>query len=103
MENSPPAAELKIGFNGRRLPITPAEAVKYYGNRLTDYEKTEIEKYPEIWYMGLDACKIHGEDFDDDNGSYNKVGCLKKIFRVFFELICRFCMTTYRIDMKSSK
>lgn len=73
VENSPPAAELKIGFNGRRLPITPAEAIKYFGNRLTDYEKTEIEKYPEIWYVGLDACKIHGEDFDDDNGSYNKV------------------------------
>lgn len=49
------------------------EAIKYYGNRLTEYEKMEIEKYPEIWYLGLDACKIHGEDFDDDNGSYNKV------------------------------
>lgn len=39
-----------------------------------------MEKYPEIWYLGLDACKIHGEEglsqnggYDDDNGSYNKV------------------------------
>lgn len=54
--------------------------MKYYGNRLTDYERTEIEKYPEVWYLGLDACKIHGEEgplqnggYDDDNGSYNKV------------------------------
>lgn len=54
--------------------LLSTEALKYYGNRLTDYEKTEIEKYPEIWYLGLDACKIHGEDFDDDYGSYHKVG-----------------------------
>lgn len=51
-----------------------------YGNRLTEYEKTEIEKYSKIWYLGLDACKIHGEQggsqnggYDDDSGSYNKV------------------------------
>lgn len=57
-----------------------AEALRLYGNRLTEYEKTELEKYPKIWYLGLDACKIHGEHggsqnggFDDDSGSYNKV------------------------------
>ncbi|KRT80329.1 phosphotransferase, partial [Oryctes borbonicus] len=62
------------------LPLTPSEALRLYGNRLTEYEKTEIEKYPKIWYLGLDACKIHGEHggsqnggFDDDSGSYNKV------------------------------
>ncbi|KAI4466147.1 dual specificity protein kinase [Holotrichia oblita] len=56
------------------------KALRLYGNRLTEYEKTEIEKYPKIWYLGLDACKIHGEHggsqnggFDDDSGSYNKV------------------------------
>lgn len=47
---------------------------------MTEYERTEIEKYREIWYLGLDACKIHGEEglsqnggYDDENGSYNKV------------------------------
>jgi len=51
-----------------------AEAIKHYGYRLTDYEKQEIEKYPEIWYLGLDSCKKVTEDcFDDENGSYNKV------------------------------
>ncbi|KAK9692633.1 Protein kinase domain [Popillia japonica] len=62
------------------LPLTPSEALRLYGNRLTEYEKTELEKYPKIWYLGLDACKIHGEHggsqnggFDDDSGSYNKV------------------------------
>ena len=54
----------------------PTEALKYYGSRLTEYEKSEIEKYSEIWYLGLDACKIHGEDFDDDYGSYHKVNII---------------------------
>ncbi|XP_046612813.1 uncharacterized protein LOC124301596 [Neodiprion virginianus] len=65
---------------GRRLPMTPQEAVKYYGTRMTEFERAEIEKYSEIWYLGLEACKIHGEEgasqnggYDDDNGSYNKV------------------------------
>lgn len=47
---------------------------------MTDYEKQEIEKYSEIWYLGLDACKINAKPgtvlncgYDDDNGSYNKV------------------------------
>lgn len=62
------------------LPLTPSEAVRLYGSRLTEYERNEIEKYSKIWYLGLDACKIHGEHggsqnggFDDDSGSYNKV------------------------------
>jgi len=39
-----------------------------------------MECYPEIWYVGQDAAKIHGEEgaphnggYDDENGSYNKV------------------------------
>ncbi|PSN42817.1 Dual specificity tyrosine-phosphorylation-regulated kinase 2 [Blattella germanica] len=67
----------RLDPHGRRLPLTPAEALKYYGSRLTEYERIEVEEYPEIWYLGLDACKIHGDPqnggFDDDNGSYNKV------------------------------
>jgi dual specificity tyrosine-phosphorylation-regulated kinase 2/3/4 len=42
-----------------------------------------VEVYPEIWYLGLDACKIHGDphngEFDDDNGSYNKVNNTRTI------------------------
>lgn len=47
---------------------------------MTDYEKVEIEKYSEIWYLGLDAFKINGKPgtilncgYDDENGSYNKI------------------------------
>lgn len=56
------------------------EAVRLHGSRLTDYERQEVEKYPEIWFLGLDACKINAKPgtalnsgYDDDNGSYNKV------------------------------
>ncbi|CAB0028954.1 unnamed protein product [Trichogramma brassicae] len=66
--------------SGKRYPMTPEQAMKYYGSKLTEFERTEIEKYSEIWYLGLSACKIHGEEgaaqnggYDDDNGSYNKV------------------------------
>lgn len=57
-----------------------AEALRLHGSRLTDYERQEIDKYPEIWFLGLDACKINAKPgtalnsgYDDDNGSYNKV------------------------------
>lgn len=60
--------------------MTAPEALKYYGSRLTEFERNEIEKYSEIWYLGLSATKIHGEEgssqnggYDDENGSYNKV------------------------------
>lgn len=66
--------------HGRLLPLTPHEAIKYYGSRLSEYERSEIQDYDEIWYLGLDACKIHGNEslsqnsgFDDDNGSYYKI------------------------------
>lgn len=60
------------------------EVLKQYGSRLSDYERQEIEKYPEVWYLGLDSCKINAKPgtplncgYDDDNGSYNKVSLLK--------------------------
>lgn len=56
------------------------EALRLYGSRLTAYERLEMEHYPEIWFLGLDARKIHGEEgapqnggYDDENGSYHKV------------------------------
>ncbi|XP_046686045.1 dual specificity tyrosine-phosphorylation-regulated kinase 2-like [Homalodisca vitripennis] len=78
--NSASPSPQRLDPHGRRLPLSPAEALKYYGCRLSEFERAELEKYPEIWYLGLDACKIHGEEglsqnggYDDDNGSYNKV------------------------------
>ncbi|XP_034943160.1 LOW QUALITY PROTEIN: cyclin-dependent kinase 13-like [Chelonus insularis] len=77
--HDPLNTSVHIDAYGRRLPMTPQEATKYYGSRLTEYERTEIEKYSEIWYLGLSACKIHGEEgaensgYDDDTGSYHKI------------------------------
>lgn len=68
-----------------------AEAVRLHGSRLTDYERQEIDKYQEIWFLGLDACKINAKPgtalnsgYDDDNGSYNKVNFIASliIYRV---------------------
>lgn len=57
-----------------------SEALKYYGRRLTEFERQEIQEYAEVWYLGLGVCKINGVEgltqnggYDDDNGSYNKV------------------------------
>lgn len=51
-----------------------------HGSRLSEYERQEIEKYPEIWFLGLESCKVNAKPgtsvncgYDDDNGSYNKV------------------------------
>ncbi|XP_053606867.1 dual specificity tyrosine-phosphorylation-regulated kinase 2 isoform X1 [Plodia interpunctella] len=62
-----------------RRPFYTSEALKLYGDRLTEWERNEIRKYPEIWFLGLDANKIQAKSnlpnncgFDDDNGSYNK-------------------------------
>lgn len=56
------------------------EALRLHGSRLSDYERIEIDKYQEIYFLGLDACKINAKPgtalnsgYDDDNGSYNKV------------------------------
>lgn len=56
------------------------EALNLYRSQLTEYERQEIDKYPEIWYLGLESCKINAKPgttlncgYDDDNGSYNKV------------------------------
>ncbi|GBM55215.1 Dual specificity tyrosine-phosphorylation-regulated kinase 2 [Araneus ventricosus] len=79
-ENSHPAA--RYDPYGRRLPLLPDEVLKYYGSRLNAFERNELQsgEYPEIWYLGLEATKIEGEEgaphnhgYDDDNGSYIKV------------------------------
>ncbi|XP_059617557.1 dual specificity tyrosine-phosphorylation-regulated kinase 2 isoform X2 [Phlebotomus argentipes] len=64
----------------KSIPMTPSEVLELYNSRLTEYERQEVEKYPEIWYLGLDACKINAKPgtalncgYDYDNGSYNKV------------------------------
>lgn len=49
-------------------------------NNLTDYEKSEILEYKEIYFLGLNAQKIkgstllpHNYGYDDDRGDYNVI------------------------------
>ncbi|XP_046375222.1 dual specificity tyrosine-phosphorylation-regulated kinase 4-like isoform X1 [Haliotis rufescens] len=65
---------------GNKIPMTPAEALKLYRSKLSQFEQTEILDYPEVWFLGLEAKKIEGipggaqnNGYDDDNGSYIKV------------------------------
>lgn len=67
------------------------EAIKLHGSRLSEYERQEIDKYTEIWYLGLESCKINAKPgtalnsgYDDDNGSYNKVCSIQLINEKFF-------------------
>ena len=55
--------------------------MRFYGMKLTDFEKEEIRHYPEVWFFGPDAVKVNAWEnlepqnfgYDDQNGSYIKV------------------------------
>ncbi len=60
--------------------MTPEAAMKQYMSKLTTFEHHEIFNYPEIYFLGQNAKKIHGvigaplnNGYDDDNGSYKPV------------------------------
>ncbi len=66
--------------NNQTFNVSPAEALKLYGDRLTGYEQSEILDYSEIWFLGLEAKKVAGAQgaspncgYDDESGSYLKV------------------------------
>ena len=58
--------------------MTPQQALVYFSNQLTDYEKKEILDYPEIYFIGAPtAQKVQGSTqlehnygFDDEKGDY---------------------------------
>ncbi|CAF1133289.1 unnamed protein product [Adineta steineri] len=57
-------------------PIKPSEALLYFSEKLSLFEKNEILNYNEIYYLGLKAEKISSitsKDYDDDNGCYVKI------------------------------
>ncbi|XP_012587699.1 PREDICTED: dual specificity tyrosine-phosphorylation-regulated kinase 4 isoform X2 [Condylura cristata] len=63
-----------------KMPLTSAEALKFFKNRLSYYEQSEILGYTELWFLGLEAEKLHmapesfnKTSFDDEHGSYMKV------------------------------
>jgi len=34
------------------FPISPTDAIRFYGSVLTEFEKTEILEYPSIYFLG---------------------------------------------------
>ncbi|KAI5947743.1 Dual specificity tyrosine-phosphorylation-regulated kinase 4 [Manis javanica] len=62
-----------------KVPLTASEALKFFKNRLSSYEQSEILGYTELWFLGLDAeklpatpGKLNKTSFDDEHGSYMK-------------------------------
>ena len=63
------------------LPLTPAAALERYRRVLTSYERDEIKQYPQVYFVGATARKVHGNPtnpslnhgYDDDKGRYKCV------------------------------
>ena len=45
---------------GQHLPMTPQNAIKEFGHKITQYEKKEILEYPEVWFLGMESKKVDG-------------------------------------------
>ncbi|OXA52398.1 Dual specificity tyrosine-phosphorylation-regulated kinase 2 [Folsomia candida] len=61
----------------KSVPVSPEQVIKLYHSRLTPYEISEINSYPEVYFIGLGAKKRPGivgssnnNGYDDDQGSY---------------------------------
>ncbi|KAG1447919.1 hypothetical protein G6F56_009106 [Rhizopus delemar] len=54
---------------GARYPKSVYTALKYYGKYLSEYEKEEIQNYPEVYFVGPQAERKY-EIIDDDRGNY---------------------------------
>ncbi|XP_035604797.1 dual specificity tyrosine-phosphorylation-regulated kinase 4-like isoform X2 [Oncorhynchus keta] len=72
--------EQERNIEGHNLPMSPAEVLKAFKDRLTEHEQEEIMDYSEVWYLGLDAKKMkgspslpHNSGYDDESGGYLKV------------------------------
>jgi len=47
-----------------------------YGDKLSEFERQEIQEYSKIWFLGLEAEKLPAsqvKDYDDDKDAYIKV------------------------------
>jgi len=60
-----------------QLPMTPAKALKFHMEDLTEYEQGEILDFPQVWFLGSGAQKIRGtsaatnnHSYDDERGDY---------------------------------
>lgn len=59
-----------------------------YGDKLSEFERQEINEYAEIWFLGLEAEKIPAtsvKDYDDENAAYLK--CNKDHIAYRYEIV----------------
>jgi dual specificity tyrosine-phosphorylation-regulated kinase 2/3/4 len=62
-----------------KFPISPAVALRSYGNVLTNYEQSEVLEFKQIYYLGQKATKLKTDlnainsGYDDDRGDYSIV------------------------------
>ncbi|CAG7717335.1 unnamed protein product [Allacma fusca] len=61
----------------KTTPASPDQVIKMYQTRLTPYEISEIQNYPQVYFIGLGAKKRPGvvgspnnNGYDDNQGSY---------------------------------
>ena len=60
-----------------KFPMTAPQALKFFADRLTDFEKGELLDYKEIYFLGKELLKKEVrrsnkiQNFDDDKGDYN--------------------------------
>ncbi|OBZ81991.1 Dual specificity tyrosine-phosphorylation-regulated kinase 4 [Choanephora cucurbitarum] len=63
------------------MPKTPAIAIKFYGHHLSPFEQSEIQSYPEIYFVGQHAKKFQAltdnpalnYGYDDERGDYKTI------------------------------
>ncbi|XP_054884525.1 dual specificity tyrosine-phosphorylation-regulated kinase 4 isoform X2 [Poeciliopsis prolifica] len=72
--------EKERAYEGQRLPMSPAEALSNFRERLTEFEQQEVSDFAEVWFLGLGSQKIEGSQgaaqnngYDDEHGSYVRV------------------------------
>jgi hypothetical protein len=57
-------------WENTKLPVTPIIVIKHFAHRIPDWEKEEIIKYTNIYFIGNSA-KPADPVFDDEEGFYN--------------------------------
>lgn len=71
------SASTSIENDTKQRYLSPEQAVKLYGSKLTDYEQQEIHNYPQVYFVGQHAKKRTGpiggpqnSGYDDESGTY---------------------------------
>ena len=72
----------KVDLDAPELPMSGPKVFKFYLKRpgLTEFEKSELLDYKQVYYLGLGSEKIKGSrhkqynnGYDDERGDYNVV------------------------------